>query len=373
MCQHQKIPVTRNLSIDLFRGIAALGIILHHSISYNAAGYVPAYFVPITMLAEVPAFFFLSGATFYYLHDVKQYLCRLMKLAITYVIFSFFYTFFIALFDCFNTPQAFSPTAFLLDWFKMSIFRGTDHHFFTAVNASMWFMPLYFKVLLSYGLFLWAASYIAKKLTAYHPTLHHKRTLAILIAIAILFSAVFFLLLQAGFYIPLLQIQVLFYGLFLLLGCLLLPVTIKCLSSLLLLLLGNMLLFITVLTLYDGHFTKMISYKFPPHIIFFIFSFFFIIITLYLKQCPFTSRNILVKIGQNSLYIFFAQGFAVSLTGHLINPLTSPWPLKLLLTLLCNILITLLIATLLRTLILPPVRLITHSFSRLLTRPTQLH
>lgn len=365
MTDIQKQLKNRDLSIDFFRGIAALGIILHHSASYSDAGKSIPYLIAVTMVVEVPAFFYLSGATFHYTNGIRQYLKRIIHLMISYVIFSFIYICFITLFDYFTQNQSIQPLSFFTNWLKMSLFRGTDHHFFAAVNSSMWFMPLYFKIMFIYAPLLLLIRKMANKLSGRFRfasfKLNTNHLVSIIVITTIFLSIFLHLQMQSGYSYPFLQIQVIFYGIFFLSGYLSFFITIKHLHSLIGLLFANLLLLWAALVHYQGNITQMLSYKFPPHMIFLLFSSFFLIITLYLKKLHFSERNLIVKIGQNSIWFFYAQGFSTAISSHLSSFLRFPegifpeeiFPLgmKFLFTFLLNLLLCIPIALLLRTLI----------------------
>lgn len=56
-----KVPGNRDRKIDLYRGIAAIGVISIHTAFWSGEGYVPQWFQSVTLLVDVPYFFFIAG------------------------------------------------------------------------------------------------------------------------------------------------------------------------------------------------------------------------------------------------------------------------------------------------------------------------
>ena len=53
----------RNTYLDFFRGCATLSVILIHTAFHSGGNYVPYWFANLTLLFDVPVFFFLAGWT----------------------------------------------------------------------------------------------------------------------------------------------------------------------------------------------------------------------------------------------------------------------------------------------------------------------
>lgn len=51
----------RNVYLDFFRGCATISVMLIHTAFHSGASYVPYWFANITLLFDVPVFFFLAG------------------------------------------------------------------------------------------------------------------------------------------------------------------------------------------------------------------------------------------------------------------------------------------------------------------------
>ena len=55
----------RDSAIDFSRGIVVISIIFIHTTFMSGVFYVPNFFRQMSLLLDVPAFFFISGMTFY--------------------------------------------------------------------------------------------------------------------------------------------------------------------------------------------------------------------------------------------------------------------------------------------------------------------
>lgn len=67
--------------IDQMRGIAAIGIVAIHTAFWSGSSYTPLWFQSLTLLLDVPFFFFLSGgASSYNLGNVYKTMRGLLNL-----------------------------------------------------------------------------------------------------------------------------------------------------------------------------------------------------------------------------------------------------------------------------------------------------
>ena len=77
----------RNNYIDFLRGIASIGIIAIHTAFWSGQSYTPEWFWNLTLLLDVPFFFYLSGwASSYKKSDIK----KLVKVYLTYGVNGYF-------------------------------------------------------------------------------------------------------------------------------------------------------------------------------------------------------------------------------------------------------------------------------------------
>ena len=98
--------------------------------------------------------------------------------------------------------------------------------------------------------------------------------------------------------------------------------------------------------------------KFPPNFVFLIWSSFGVVIVLYLKRffnnCK---ENILSKIGQNSIYVYFAQGIGASALFFIAPHITMDWYYKAIIMFAINLVLTAIITIILRLIIEPIIKI----------------
>ncbi len=330
----------RDHSIDFFRGLAALVIIFHHVACYSGVKYSPYEIVPATMIIDVPAFMFIAGWSFHYVKNMSAFLIRLVKLIFAYVIFSFFYISFIEIYDMITKAEAINLLEILKMWFLQSSFKGINHEIFSVVNASLWFMPMYVKVYVLYG----AGILLARKVMA-----GKNKNIGYLLA-AILLLAVF-LALRLGFSVGGIQLTVIFYGMFFVLGYYFGTrknvndkIVMACFFA-------NILIIILLDRFTEMKVYGMVNNKFPPSFLFLFYSLFYVMAILYARNHFRFGKTPISYIGENALYFFFAQGFAVSLIKMFDDLIHLPWILKYLLFCAIGVLITFFIAIIIKTLI----------------------
>ncbi len=74
--------------IDYLRGIAAIFIILIHTSFWSGTKYIPAQFYNLTLIVDVPFFFYLSGwGSNYTILSVRRVLVKLFKMWIKWAFF----------------------------------------------------------------------------------------------------------------------------------------------------------------------------------------------------------------------------------------------------------------------------------------------
>lgn len=305
----------RNHTIDFFRGIAAISIIIHHVASYSGVVYSPYAIIPLTMLIDVPAFLFIAGWSFCYNRDWKSYLLRIVRLVFSSVIFSLLYVLFIEIFDVFHKGESVHVRAIIDLWLSQSLFRGELHDIFSVVNASLWFMPLYIKVYLLLGVIVLIFSCFVED----------ERTKGILGALLTAVFFGFFFYLQTGRSIPGVQIDVVFYGFFFLLGYFgsRISVSFRRFYILLFLLTAGAVVWMEFFT--EKKLEGMQFNKFPPNMMFWAYSMLFIYVILFFKEVKISERSLFAKIGRSALYFFWGQGFAVSIINQVDDYIVLPW------------------------------------------------
>ncbi len=64
-------PKTRNVELDILRGICAISIIMIHTTFWSGGAYVPWVVQSLSLLLDVPAFFFIAGASVAYTQKLQ--------------------------------------------------------------------------------------------------------------------------------------------------------------------------------------------------------------------------------------------------------------------------------------------------------------
>lgn len=332
----------RNASIDVFRGIAALMIVLHHVACYSGAVYSPYEIIPSTMIVDVPAFLFISGWTFQYTDSFTKIIKRLLRLVLEYVIFSAIYVVFIEVFEWICFSKMVNIEELLYAWVKQSIFRGENHEIFSVVNASLWFMPMYIKVYVVFGIIILAVKRLFTE---------ERWQRYIYIVVTIVSFGMFFFM-QKGNSIPGLSVTILFYGTFFMMGYILMSERTFPIPYIAAAFVVNLLILIGLENFTDMSIYGMVNNKFPPSILFFVYSLFYIMIMLASGHFSVREIGILSYAGKNAVYFFFAQGFAVSLINLADDfILIQNWVIKYMVSCFIAIVFTVIIAIILKKLI----------------------
>lgn len=230
----------RNISIDVFRGIAAMMIVFHHVACYSGAVYSPYEIIPSTMIIDVPAFLFISGWAFQYMKSFPKMIKRLFRLLFEYVIFG--------------------------------VLILAVKHFIKDIKRQKY---LYFGVTI--------------------------------------ISIVLFYYLQKGHSIPGLSVTTLFYGTFFMMGYVLMSEKTIPVPYIATAFVINFFVLIGLEHFTDMSIYGMVNNKFPPSILFFVYSLFYIMIMMVSGHYSLKDNRFLSYMGRNAIYFFFAQGFAVSL------------------------------------------------------------
>ena len=116
--------------IDLVRGICAVSIILIHTCFFSGTAYVPMPMRSISLLLDVPAFFFIAGMTRAYIQK-DTILTQLFKLSMIFVLSGLLCN----LIDGEVTWASIFKPMFLMGVNVSHLFRGVD--------GSYWFVPVY--------------------------------------------------------------------------------------------------------------------------------------------------------------------------------------------------------------------------------------
>ena len=327
----------RNHYIDVLKGIAIILVVLIHTAFHSGNAYVPRWLANFTLLFEVPMFFFLAGWSFSYSKNNKTYLKSLIITQIRYMIFMVIIFILIKITNYINISNNPVSVGVLSKW-MFHEYSSTAP--FTSVLDSLWFFKVYFIVSILGAMLLKLFNRKASKV------------LTIICYIGVFIIT--FILPSLGKVNLGIELSYLFFYLFFyMLGNLTkdrklsLAETIIIITSLIcMLFLINK---VTPINIFD-----MQGNKFPPNFVFLIWSSFGVVIVLFLKKYFINCKeNILSKIGQNSIYVYFAQGIGASILYFISPYITMEWYYKFIIMFAINLVLTGIITVILRLIIEP--------------------
>ena len=132
---------SRNCYIDFVRGLAIISVILIHTAWHSGEKYVPEIVRNMTLLFEVPMFFFIAGWTYSYVKSNKKYIKGLLNLQLKYMIYMLI-VFIIILITNQNQIQ-------LMDLINWICHKYSNTYPLRSVQYSLWFMKTYFIAVLT--------------------------------------------------------------------------------------------------------------------------------------------------------------------------------------------------------------------------------
>ncbi|RKI70135.1 hypothetical protein D7V91_04005 [bacterium 1xD42-67] len=327
----------RDQSLDSLRGLAALSIIFIHTVFWSGETYVPQAVRSLSLVLDVPFFFFLSGWGAGYVRSLKK---SLMSLAGIYLKYLVFWCLYVALLFSLWAVRGWDSGMSLFNllgnlWFRIG--AGTA---LPVVMGSIWFLPVYFTVLPLGSLLLWLARRASKG---------DGRRLLVWTGAFLALVLAGLVYTWAGGRIPLLSQTTLFYLVFYLLGLLCWRTKIPCLSwtaGLIALDLGAMVLLARRL---GSDIFQMQDLKFPPAPVYLLFSLMTVIGALWLRGrlTGLSPSSPLCRIGRAALLFYFCQGIGASLLQRLAPRIHLAWYCKLPLAYCINLSITLVFVCLL--------------------------
>lgn len=122
----------RDENIDILRGICAISIVLIHTTFWSGESYVPQYIQSLSLLIDVPAFFFISGLTLAYTKNFNPS-GVIFKLILYFGVVIFFYDLVVWLIHGGN----FSNTLNALS------LNGFDTKYLPTLGGSYWFVSVF--------------------------------------------------------------------------------------------------------------------------------------------------------------------------------------------------------------------------------------
>lgn len=314
---------SRNQYIDFLRGIAAINIIVIHTAFYSGQTYTPQWFWNITLLLDVPFFFYLSGwASSYQAISIQKTIKSLFHIWLKWLFFISLWSLLFWISSCLipRTQNLYGITDFLKNLFFITTTPG-----FPVIEGSMWFMPVYFFVLPISTLilmYLKKKTHVKEAMTSY---------LLLLVAFFVWFTP------ENSFHAI---TYLLFYCFFWFLGFQRLGKCKNtfCLILAIMLCIGGAFYASHIQNLY---FFDLQMAKFPPTLKYGFASIPSILLAKYWENHIQKMNHFLLHIGKNAIFYYFGQGIGGSILYYVIDlvPLNQ-WLLKWIIALIINLIIT---------------------------------
>jgi hypothetical protein len=283
----------------------------------------------ISLLWDVPVFFFLSGMTSS--GNIRKTIKRLISLQISYMIFITAVFLVCGIYNNELNPKL------LLHWYCHN-YRPSPP--LDVVMGSMWFMRTYI-----------ATVFFGAVILHYVPAKHRGAFVLLLLSVIVLLSAGRIESVSESLGVPSVFRQVVFYLTVFLIGHQCKNVVIK---SPLALFGGYVLPFLLLGAAFCwyGNMPHIQGLKFPPHILYLVISSLSLFTVIVLRNSNFVIpktrflSSFLAGVGKNSIFYYFAQGIAAS---FLFIPVGSwkdylAWYLLLPIMFVCNAVMTIIIA-----------------------------
>lgn len=324
-------PYRRNAYVDMLRGVAALGIVAIHTACWAGNSYVPRQFLSITLALDVPFFFFLSGwgASLHQGNIVNsskrlgiiwlQWIAFITLAGVSCTAISFFL----------HSPYGLRGFNSAGELFDSYVFHVTLPRF-EFLGGSLWFMPHYFVVVL-------VNTAITTLLSRYENADELKKWYCAMLAAV-------FIWITAKHYFFNLDTYFVFYSFFWMLGYNRRHLRVDTVDRLVkwwILMFVGYVLSSRWLHLPVG---DVQNTKFPPTIQYAFWSMPAIFLGLFL-EAKIPPPQILVHIGRNAIFYFFAQGVSCTINFFFVKWITlSNWFLKWSITFILCVLISVVIA-----------------------------
>lgn len=319
----------RNFNIDLFRGIAIINIIAIHTAFWSGESYTPHWFQSLTLLLDVPYFFYISGRSIcFYEGDLFKTSKILLKTWLKWV-FSITILAFI-----FRVIGSEGGAKDLRDLFQNYFFNVSLQSVF-VLGGSTWFMPFYFVIIPINQIILAAMSQTNHKYEKY------KKWYCSMLFVAFVWVITNHDLFGINQYY-------LFYSFFLMLGVLNSTLCRKLEKRTVQAIVCTVILYIVFCYLMNIPYDNLQQSKFPPNLPYLFASMFIIIITVSIDKYIRNPNKCLIHIGQNTIFYFVGQGVGSSLIYSILPHLSiDVWFLRWFVIFVINLIITIVISELL--------------------------
>lgn len=313
----------RDYSLDFFRGLSVLNIIMIHTAFHSGEMYVPNFFSQITLLFDVPLFFFYAGWSSFYSNSVGKLVKNLIKMLIEWIIF-------ISMIDVIQ---------FLISGERIPIniyvqqlyFNGVGvEHLFPSISWSTWYMPAYVIVsLIGTGLIILCKN--------------NKRVISVILVLSVI-SMLY--ISQDAINLRVLDMSsyTICYLFFYFLGYLTVEKRRVTLIRTIINMIGIIVVWLILSRCYNMSFWNLQSAKFPPHLIYMVASLLSIVIVIFLRDKS-RFNGLLGKglqyIGSHALYFYFAQGVGASFLFYIVQVISfDNWIIKFVVAYFINAIIT---------------------------------
>ena len=285
----------RDLSIDFYRGLGVISVIFIHTVFWSGQEYTPQILKSFVLLLDVPFFFFISGQTARLQKKSEKIIKGLMVLWEKWIFFLFFTEGVCLIFrleGILNFRDLVNNVFFLVS------IPG-----FPVIKGSIWFLRVYFKVIFIVTIFM----IVLKKIFDEETIDTYIRYSMALCFLGLVIQAVYDSTDDRLSYL-------LFYIFFYLFGY----VTLKTQLN------GRqfaVLLIVTVAVMklsayiFGKSLVNLQDVKFPPHVVYLFASLFGIWLALFFKnkiKYGIVGKMVL-WVGQQSIWFYFAQGISSSL------------------------------------------------------------
>ena len=312
----------RDNTIDLFRGIAALSIVIIHTAFWSGSSYVPPIIQSLTLLIDVPLFMFISGMTYNFSNSLQKNIKGLITIWKKYLIF---------LIPYFIISYVMDPSYLSLKEIINSIFFSSSVESpLQVVSGSIWFIFMFFTVSL-------ISSIIITIYNKYNDNLDNFKNI-------ILVSFILYGMSVYNKEFIFLNTCNLLYIFIYLLGYYLYNKKFKTIWDYLFVLFFNIDILIFMLLFGDYGVTNIQGAKFDYSITYLLWSSISITTVAYLKDRIKFNCKFLNWIGKNAIIFYFGQGISSSLIRYKIKNITLIYLPKFIIAWIINLILSILIS-----------------------------
>lgn len=312
----------RDNTIDLFRGIAALSIVIIHTAFWSGSSYVPPIIQSLTLLIDVPLFMFISGMTYNFSNSLQKNIKGLITIWKKYLIF---------LIPYFIISYVMDPSYLSLKEIINSIFFSSSVESpLQVVPGSLWFIFMFFTVSL-------ISSIIITIYNKYNDNLDNFKNI-------ILVSFILYGMSVYNKEFIFLNTCNLLYIFIYLLGYYLYNKKFKTIWDYLFVLFFNIDILLFILLFGEYGITNIQGAKFDYSITYLLWSSISITTVAYLKDRIKFNCKFLNWIGKNAIIFYFGQGISSSLIGYAIKNITLSYLPKFIIACIINLILSILIS-----------------------------